>query len=68
MNGEAADICATGGRTNSHLFSVIKGMIDNGEIKVGQLIWEYGTKKEPNWVHVSLPYTKVNKILYFYNK
>lgn len=68
MNGEAADICATEGRTNSHLFSVIKGMIDNGEIKVGQLIWEYGTKKEPNWVHVSLPYTKVNKILYFYNK
>lgn len=68
LKGQAADIVATGGRTNARLFSVIKEMIDAGEIKVGQLIWEYGTKEEPNWVHVSLPYTKVNNILYFYNK
>lgn len=66
--GQAADIVATGGRTNAHLFNVIKEMITSGEIKVGQLIWEYGTKQEPNWVHVSLPYSKVNNILYFYNK
>ena len=66
--GQAADIVATGGRTNAHLFNVIKGMIASGEIQVGQLIWEYGTKQEPNWVHVSLPYSKVNNILYFYNK
>ena len=66
--GQAADIVATGGRTNAHLFNVIKGMIDSEEIQVGQLIWEYGTKQEPNWVHVSLPYSKVNNILYFYNK
>ena len=66
--GQAADIVATGGRTNAHLFNVIKEMIDSGEIQVGQLIWEYGTKQEPNWVHVSLPYSKVNNILYFYNK
>lgn len=66
--GQAADIVATGGRTNACLFSVIKSMIDSGEIRVGQLIWEYGTKKEPNWVHVSLPYSKVNNILYLYNK
>ena len=66
--GQAADIVATGGRTNAHLFNVIKGMIDSGEIQVGQLIWEYGTKQEPDWVHVSLPYSKVNNILYFYNK
>ena len=68
MKGQAADICATAGRTNAHLFSVIKNMIDNGEIKVGQLIWEYGSKKEPNWVHVSLPYAKVNNVLYLYSK
>ena len=66
--GQAADIVATGGRTNAHLFNVIKGMIASGEIQVGQLIWEYGTKQEPNWVHVSLPYSKVNNILYFYDK
>lgn len=66
--GQAADIVATGGRTNAHLFNVIKEMITSGEIQVGQLIWEYGTKQEPNWVHVSLPYSKVNNILYFYNK
>lgn len=35
-------------------------MITKEEIKVGQLIWEYGTKKEPNCIHVSLPY-KENK-------
>ena len=66
--GQAADIVATGGRTNAHLFNVIKEMITSGEIQVGQLIWEYGTRQEPNWVHVSLPYSKVNNILYFYNK
>lgn len=68
LKGQAADIVATGGRTNAHLFTVIKGMIDSGELKVGQLIWEYGTKSEPNWVHVSLPYTKVNNVLYLYSK
>lgn len=68
MLGQAADIVATSGRTNAHLFSVIKKLIEAGEIRVGQLIWEYGTKKEPNWVHVSLPYRKQNNILYLYNK
>lgn len=68
LQGQAADIVATGGRTNARLFSVIKAMIDAREIQVGQLIWEYGTKTEPNWVHVSLPYSKVNNILYLYNK
>lgn len=68
MVGQAADIVATGGRTNARLFAVIRGLIDEGKIRVGQLIWEYGTKKEPNWVHVSLPYRKVNNILYLYSK
>jgi len=43
-------------------------MIKNKELKVGQLIWEYGDEKEPNWIHVSLPYKKVNQILYLYSK
>ena len=65
--GQAADIKCTG-TTKAVLFNLIKDMIAKKEIKVGQLIWEYGTKKEPNWIHVSLPYTKVNQILYLYSK
>ena len=64
MKGEAADIKATK-TNNSDLFNLIKSMIDKKEITVGQLIWEYGTKKEAQWVHVSLPREKNNnQILY----
>jgi uncharacterized protein YcbK (DUF882 family) len=64
-NGAAADIRCKGSK--AELFKLIESMIKNGEIKVGQLIWEYGTKQEPQWIHVSLPYTKVNNILYIYS-
>ena len=67
MSGCAADIKCTA-TSKAVLFNIIKEMIKKGEIKVGQLIWEYGTKKEPNWIHVSLPYSKVNQILYLYSK
>lgn len=67
MMGQAADIKCTA-TTKAYLFNLILSMIKSGEIKVGQLIWEYGTKKEPNWIHISLPYSKVNNILYLYNK
>lgn len=65
--GQAADIKCTA-TSKAVLFNLIKDMINKGEIKVGQLIWEYGTKKEPNWIHVSLPYTKKNQIIYLYSK
>ena len=67
MQGQAVDIKCTA-TSKAKLFALIKDMIDKKKIKVGQLIWEYGTKKEPNWIHVSLPYTKVNNILYIYSK
>lgn len=67
LQGAAADIKCTA-TSKAVLFNIIKDMINNGEIKVGQLIWEYGTKKEPNWIHVSLPFTKVNQIIYLYSK
>lgn len=67
VKGEAADIKCTA-TSKAYLFNLIKDMISKGEIKVGQLIWEYGTKKEPNWIHVSLPGNKVNQILYLYTK
>lgn len=69
MTGEAADIETINGSNNSKLFNLIKSMIENNEIEVGQLIWEYGSKKDPNWVHVSLPTKyKKNQILYYYSK
>ncbi|MCH5234923.1 MAG: peptidase M15 [Muribaculaceae bacterium] len=67
IKGQAADITCND-TTKAFLFDLIKKMIEEGKIKVGQLIWEYGTKKEPKWIHVSLPYTKTNQILYFYSK
>lgn len=65
--GQAADIKCTS-TTKAALFNIIKEMIQKKEITVGQLIWEYGTKKEPNWIHVSLPYSKKNQIIYLYSK
>ena len=51
--GEAADIRTVSDSVadNKALFNLILEMINKGEIKVGQLIDEYGY----NWVHVSLP-------------
>lgn len=64
MKGEAADIRCTA-TSKAELFNLIRKMMNDGTITVGQLIWEYGTKKEPQWVHVSLPSsTKKNQILY----
>lgn len=60
--GEAAD-CEC--EDNKKLFDTVKQMIDDGEIEVAQLIWEYGTKKQPEWVHISIPDGKhKNEILY----
>lgn len=49
LSGEAADLRGMDGMTNAELFSVIK----SSDLPFDQLIWEYGTKKEPRWVHVS---------------
>lgn len=60
LTGSAADIVPANGDTKG-LFELIKSMIENGEIKVGQLIDEYNYR----WVHVSLPMgTKQNQILH----
>jgi hypothetical protein len=48
VTGEAIDIQATKGFTNAQIFNFIK---DN--LEFDQLIWEYGTKENPAWVHVS---------------
>jgi hypothetical protein len=50
MVGQALDIdCDTfGNKTNAELFYFIK---DN--LEFNQLIWEFGTDKNPEWIHVS---------------
>ena len=58
--GEAADITVGSKEGNKKLFDMIVQMIDKGEIKVGQLIDEYDYK----WIHISVPYKKVNQILH----
>lgn len=50
-SGEAIDIDmdgSSGGVTNKEVFDFIK---DN--LEFDQLIWEFGTKNNPDWVHVS---------------
>lgn len=67
--GEAVDISCSA-TSKAMLFNLIHNMIKSGKLKVGQLIWEYGTKKEPNWIHLSLPRTNKpnNQVLYLYSK
>jgi hypothetical protein len=61
IEGKAADLQAIG-YTNAELFNYIKG-----NHKFDQLIWEYGTKEEPAWVHVSYD-NKImrNQIIYIH--
>jgi len=54
--GEAVDMDATNGITNKQLFDYIKDNLD-----FDQLIWEFGTAKEPDWVHVSYVSKKENR-------
>lgn len=58
--GQAADITVYSKEGNKKLFNMIVQMIENGEITVGQLIDESDYK----WLHISLPYKKVNQILH----
>jgi uncharacterized protein YcbK (DUF882 family) len=60
ITGAAADIDCN---ENKKLWDLIVSMINSGEITVGQLIWEKGNSMAPDWIHISLPYTKVNQIL-----
>lgn len=67
--GQAADIQALNPLDNGKLHACIAKLIKEGKIKVGQCIWEYGSKTVPKWVHVSLPRAgkKNNQMLYYYS-
>lgn len=49
LTGEAIDIEGTGNVTNKMIFDWAKA-----NLEFDQLIWEFGTKDEPGWVHISL--------------
>ncbi len=59
MVGEAADIQCHG-TTNEQLFDRIQKL----KLPFDQLIWEYGTKKEPAWVHVSYSSRNRRQVLF----
>ena len=49
MKGQAIDIDDTfGHKTNAEMYHYIKDNLD-----FDQLIWEFGTDKNPNWLHMS---------------
>ena len=58
--GQAADITVGSKEGNKKLFDMIVQMIEDKEITVGQLIDE----KDYKWIHISIPYRKVNQILH----
>lgn len=54
--GEAIDMDGLSGLTNAEIFHYIK---DN--LEFDQLIWEFGTDKEPDWIHVSYTNRRPNR-------
>lgn len=62
--GAAADFEAKNGH-NKALFEVILKMIEDGEIRCSQLIWEKGNDENPDWIHIGkYEGRKLNQILY----
>lgn len=52
LTGEAVDISGVN-VNNKVLFDTIIKMMNDNNLPVDQIIWEYGTKNNPAWVHVS---------------
>lgn len=56
VKGEALDLQGTNGLTNRDIYDFVYNNLD-----FDQLIWEYGTDKEPAWVHVSFTKSRKNR-------
>jgi hypothetical protein len=66
MKGQAIDIDDTFGHaTNAEMYNFIKENLD-----FDQIIWEFGTDENPNWVHISYvsPEENRNRCLLAYKK
>lgn len=63
--GKAADIRAKNKADNARLFELIK----NSNIDFDQLIWEYGGRENPSWIHISFDKDKErqrHQVLYYF--
>lgn len=71
MTGAACDFSAKDKKKNGELFHLILSMIKDKKITCRQLIWEYGDKKNPRWIHISTQdkqhQKRENQILYYYD-
>ena len=57
MKGQAIDIDDTFGyKTNAEMYHYIKDNLD-----FDQMIWEFGTDKNPNWLHISWVSNRPNR-------
>lgn len=63
LYGAAADIRTVSNslKDNKELWDVINKLVKEGKISCRQVIWEYGTKVGPLWVHVSVNHSKNTK-------
>lgn len=65
LYGAAADIKCN---DNAKLWELINHLLVTNKISCRQLIWEYGTKECPSWIHISINNKhnkyKKNQILY----
>lgn len=59
LTGQASDVEGMN-ITNAEIFETIKKM----NLPYDQLIWEFGNKKEPAWVHVSTASNPRKQIIY----
>lgn len=71
MSGAAADFSAKDKSRNGELFRLIEKLIKEGKIVCRQLIWEYGNKTNPRWIHISCQDSKhdkrINQKLFYYS-
>lgn len=72
MTGAACDFSAKDKNKNGELFRLIECMLKQKKISCRQLIWEYGSKTCPRWIHISCQdkqhQYRQNQILYYYDK
>lgn len=54
--GQAIDLSTMGEKSNADLFNFIKENLD-----FDQIIWEFGSDEEPQWIHVSYVNKKANR-------
>ena len=60
LTGKALDIDGINGVKNSDIFNYIKNNISDFD----QLIWEYGNKTQPNWIHISYDASRNRKSIF----